>query len=770
MTDADPTSRNRLDEEESPYLRQHADNPVDWQPWDETALAAAEEQDKPIFLSIGYAACHWCHVMEAESFEDEEIAELLNDQFVPIKVDREERPDIDSIYMSICQQVSGRGGWPLNAWLTPDGEPFYVGTYFPPEPKRGAPGFRQLLEDIADSWADPDERAEMESRARQWTEAIADDLEATPDAPGDAPDEDVLESVASAALRGSDREFGGWGKGQKFPQPGRLRVLMRAHDAGGRDAYREVVEETLDAMGDGGLYDHVGGGFHRYTTDREWVVPHFEKMLYDNAELARVFLTGYQFTGRERYRETARETLAFVERELTHPDGGFYSTLDAESVVATEGGESVVATERSDHDGERGAERPASDGETGEREEGAFYVWTPEGIEEAIAEYGPEHGISGEQADRAADLVRERYGVTATGNFENGTTVLTRAAGIESLADDHDLSVKDTEELLDSAKSALFAARSERPRPPRDEKVLAGWNGLVISAFAEAAIVDGREAHSASNRSSGRSPRDDESWADTATDALDFAREHLWDADAGRLSRRFKKGDVAIQGYLEDYAFLARGALDTYQATGEVDHLAFAVELARTIESEFWDGEEQTLYFTPESGESLVARPQELADQSTPSSAGVAAELLLALDQFVDHGRFESVAAGVLATHGDRVEANPQQHPSLALAADAYRTGASELTLAPETLPDSWRETLGGTYVPRRLLAPRPPDEPTLESWNETIGVDESPPIWAARGQTDDEPTVYACREFTCSPPKHDLEAALAWALDDESA
>ncbi|WP_436928932.1 thioredoxin domain-containing protein [Halosimplex halobium] len=748
MTDADPTARNRLDEEESPYLRQHADNPVNWQPWDEAALAAAEEQDKPIFLSIGYAACHWCHVMEEESFEDEQIAELLNEQFVPIKVDREERPDIDSVYMSICQQVSGRGGWPLNAWLTPDGDPFYVGTYFPPEPKRGAPGFRQLLEDISESWNDPEDREEMESRARQWTEAIEDDLESTPDQPGEAPDEGVLDTVASAALRGADREFGGWGQGQKFPQPGRLRALMRAHRADDRDAYREVVGETLDAMADGGLYDHVGGGFHRYTTDREWVVPHFEKMLYDNAELARVFLTGYQFTGRERYRETASETLEFVERELTHPDGGFYSTLDAESVAPTDG---------SGHD--------TSEDGSGEREEGAFYVWTPDGIEDAIAEYGPDQGIPGEQADLAADIFRERYGVTPTGNFEDGRTVLTRSESVESLADDYGLSTDDAEELLDSAKAAVFAAREERPRPPRDEKVLAGWNGLMVSAFAEAALVDDGEARSASNGSSGRRPRD-EAWAETAADALDFAREHLWDADSGRLSRRFKDGDVAIRGYLEDYAFLARGAFDTYQVTGEVDHLAFALELARSIEAEFWDDSEGTLYFTPQSGESLVARPQELADQSTPSSAGVAAELLLALDAFVDHDRFESVAGGVLATHGNRVESNPQQHPSLALAADTYRRGAHELTLAAESMPASWRETLADTYVPRRVLAPRPPTDDALDGWLDALGLAEAPPIWASREARDGEPTVYACRSRACSPPAHDLDEALAWFED----
>jgi len=735
MTD-DPTARNRLDEEQSPYLRQHADNPVNWQPWDERALDAAREQDKPIFLSIGYAACHWCHVMESESFEDEGVAQLLNEHFVPIKVDREERPDVDSVYMSICQQVTGRGGWPLNAWLTPDGEPFYVGTYFPPEPKQGAPGFSQLLEDIAGSWTDPEEREEMAARARQWSDAIENDLESVPDQPGETPTESPLESAASAAVRGADREFGGWGRGQKFPHAGRLHALMRAHDATGRDVYRDVVTEALDAMGDGGLYDHVGGGFHRYTVDREWVVPHFEKMLYDNAELARAFFAGYQFTGRERYRETARETLAFVERELTHPDGGFYSTLDAESVVAR------------DHEGERGAQRPASEGKNGEREEGAFYVWTPGGVRDAIESHGPDAGI--EDTDLAVDLFCDRYGVTPAGNFE-GKTVLTLSAPVDDLAAEHDTAVDEAESILDAAAQAVFEARSERPRPPRDEKVLAGWNGLMVSAYAVGALVDGGDEGDADR------------WTDTAVEALEFVREHLWDSDSERLSRRYKDGDVRIQGYLEDYAFLARGALDCYQVTGAVDHLAFALDLADVIVAEFWDTEAGTLYFTPQSGESLVARPQELADQSTPSSAGVSAQLLLALGAFTGDDRYASVAEGVLATHEGTYESDPVQHPSLVLAADELVAGASELTVAADDLPDQWRERLAQTYVPRRLLAPRPPTDDGLDEWLDALELSETPPIWAGRAARDGEPTVYACQSRACSPPTHDLDEALAW-------
>jgi len=695
--DDPPTERNRLDEEESPYLRQHADNPVNWQPWDEQALDAANERDVPIFLSVGYSACHWCHVMEEESFEDEAVAGVLNEHFVPVKVDREERPDLDRIYQTVCQMTSGRGGWPLSVWLTPDGRPFFVGTYFPKEAKRGQPGFLDLLGDIRDSWQT--DRDELEERAEKWTGAVRGELEETPDPADSAPDEAALDTAARAAVRGADREHGGWGRGQKFPQTGRIHVLLQAHERTGRDVYREVVAETLDAMADGGLYDHVGGGFHRYCTDREWVVPHFEKMLYDNAELPRAFLAGYQVFGEARYARVARETYEFVERELTHPDGGFYSTLDAQS----------------------------------EGEEGKFYVWTPDGIHDAVDD------------ETAAELFCDRFGVTDHGNFE-GRTVLTIRASVADLADEYEMDAGEVESRLDTAREQVFAARSDRTRPDRDEKVLAGWNGLMISAFAEGALVLG-----------------DDDLAETGAAALEFLRERLWDAETANLSRRFKDGEVKIDGYLEDYAFLARGALDLYQATGDVDHLAFALELARAIESDFWDEDAGTLYFTAADGEELVARPQELTDQSTPSSAGVAAELLLALDHFVPREGFAEIAEAVLETHGNTIESNPMQHASLVLAADRYATGSRELTVAAESVPDEWRARLGESYLPGRLLSVRPPTADGLGEWLDILDLGEAPPIWADREGRDDEPTLYACQQFTCSPPTHDIDDALDW-------
>ncbi|EMA46400.1 hypothetical protein C448_06453 [Halococcus morrhuae DSM 1307] len=696
------TSRNRLDEEASPYLRQHADNPVHWQPWDDDALDAARERDVPIFLSIGYSACHWCHVMADESFDDPVVAERLNKDFVPIKVDREERPDLDRLYQTVAAMVSGQGGWPLSVWLTPDGRPFYVGTYFPRKAKRGQPGFLDLLDSIADSW--DDEREDIEGRADQWADAMAGELEGTPDSPGEV-SPGLLETAAQRAVSDADREHGGFGRGQKFPQTGRLHLLMQAYERTGRDAFREVAVEALDAMADGGLRDHAGGGFHRYVTDREWTVPHFEKMLYDNAELVRAYIAGYRLTGEERYAEIARETLGFVERELRHPDGGFFSTLDAQS-----------------------------EGESGEHEEGAFYVWTPPEVHEAIDD------------EFAADLFCERYGITEAGNFEDGKTVLTLDTAIDGLADEHGTTTEEIEADLERAREAIFAARTDRDRPARDEKVLAGWNGLMISAFAEAGLAL------------------DETYGETAVAALDFVREQLWDEDEQQLARRFKGGEVKIDGYLEDYAFLARGALNCYEATGEVEYLTFALDLGRAVVREFFDAEEGTLYFTPQSGESLVARPQELDDQSTPSSTGVAVDTLLALSQFAPGEEFGEIAETVLETHAESIEASPLRRASLALAADRHTAGSLELTIVADELPTEWRERIGRTYLPKRLLARRPPTDAELDGWLDRLSLDDAPPIWADRTGENGEPTAYVCRAFTCSPPQTEIDEALSWA------
>jgi len=813
-----PTDRNRLDAEASPYLQQHADNPVNWQPWDDAALEAARERDVPIFLSVGYAACHWCHVMEEESFEDDAVAEALNEQFVPIKVDREERPDLDSVYQTACQMLSGRGGWPLSAWLTPEGEPFYVGTYFPREARQGMPGFLDLLDDVADSWADPEERAEFEQRAATVTTRVRGELEETGEEPSTAQGADAepdaalgggsaeergpspIERAASAALRSADREHGGWGQGPKFPQPARIEALFDAgagdgsgdtadagadegsgeavdagasgrssngengnadaDDEGTASEFHAVANAALAAMVDGGLYDHVGGGFHRYCTDRDWTVPHFEKMLYDNAELPRSLLAGHQLTGHDRYAAVASETFAFLDRELAHPDGAFAATLDARSAVP--------ANRTAGDDGEPG------DG-PGDHEEGEFYVWTPGEVADALDD--PER----------AELVCDRYGITDRGNFE-GTTVLTIDASIETLADTYDLTSATVRERLDDARETLRRVRESRPRPRRDDKVIAAWNGLAIRALAAGSIV-----------------LEDDELAERASTALDAVRTQLWDGE--QLARRYVPGDagsgdaeesssadVQGRGYLEDYAFLGRGALATYEATGDVDALAFALNLGERVVDQFYDESSGTLYSTPAGGEDLIARPQEPRDQSTPSSLAVGTDLLLALGAFRTDDRFDEVARTVLATHASRLEKRPLEHPSLALAAERARAGSTEVTLAIDglgasaesstpngsldgavDLPDAWRSWLADRYLPRRLLAPRPATAEGLSAWLDRLDMDEAPPIWAGREAGDDGsqsgdsagsaegPTAYVCREFTCSRPLTEPVAADEW-------
>jgi len=741
------TARNRLAGEASPYLREHADNPVDWQPWDEEALATAREEEKPIFLSVGYAACHWCHVMADESFEDETVADLLNDAFVPIKVDREERPDLDRVYQTVCRKVTGGGGWPLSVWLTPDGDPFYVGTYFPREARGDQPGFLEVCRNVADSWSDPEQRREMERRGEQWAATARDELESTsataPVRESDAENaavEGSLDDAVTTAIRSADDEYGGFGpSGPKFPQPGRIDLLLRAADRADDPEPLRVATQTLDAMREGGLYDHTGGGFHRYCTDRDWTVPHFEKMLYDNASLARVYLDGYRLTADSEYAVTARETLAFLSRELSHPDGGFYASLDADA-----GGH-----------------------------EGAFYVWDDDSLDAALsAELDPDLlGELGVDTETATDLTRDRFGVDDP-NFERGTTVLGVASDVETLADDYDLDSGTVRTLLGETRAALYDARETRERPPCDRKVIGAWNGLAVSAFAAGARTL------------------EPALAGRASEALSFVRDRLWDGE--RLARRYvdpedvgrvghetdeenetaadgdtpapdRVGGAKGTGYLADYAFLARGAFELYGVTSDVAHLGFALDLADVIVESFYDADEGTIFATPADGEELIARPQEPTDRSTPSSLGVAVSVLLDLDDFRPDAGFDEVARDVLDTHEDRVAGRPLEHVTLALAAAKNARGSLELTLAGDDWPAEWRDTLARQYLADAVLAPRPSDEADLEGWLATLDLAETPPVWANREARDGEPTAYVCRGRACSPPRGSLFEALTW-------
>ena len=714
---SDPTARNRLDETASPYLRQHADNPVNWQPWDEAAFEAARERDVPIFLSIGYSACHWCHVMEEESFSDPEVAEVLNEHFVPIKVDREERPDVDSLYMTVCQAVRGGGGWPLSAFLTPEKEPFYVGTYFPKEAKRNQPGFLPLTKRVAKEWAQ--NREELEERADQWMSTARGELESLPD-PVEVSDESPLLDAADELVRAADRDHGGFGRAPKFPQAGRVSALLRAHnrELAADTRYGDAAQRALDAMADGGLFDHLGGGFHRYCTDADWTVPHFEKMLYDQAALADLYVDGYRLFGGERYAEVVDETLEFVDRELGHPDGGFYATLDARSAPP---------------------ENPE-----GDHEEGAFYVWTPEEVENAVDEYA-DVAPANESEDFLADVFCARYGVDVAGNFEDGQTVLTVSATLSELADDFERSEDEIAGALEAAEERLRVAREDRPRPARDEKVLAGWNGLMARAYAEAGLAL------------------DNTYAERAADAIEYVRETLWDGD--RLSRRVIDEDVAGVGYAEDYAYLAAGALATYEATGDHAHLGFALDLADALLAECYDDETGALYETPESVEDVGVRSQDVADGPTPSPVGVAAETLLALDAFDPEAGYGDAASAMLERYGGRAETTPTSHATLALAADTHANGLLEVTVAADALPDEWRTTVGEAYLPHRLLTVRPPAEAGLEAWLDDLELASAPPIWAQRSAVDGEPAAYVCRR-ACSPPVTTTEEIAEWLAE----
>lgn len=611
-----PTDRNRLRADAgSPYLRQHADNPVHWQPWDKQALETARTHDTPIFLSVGYAACHWCHVMAEESFTDPDIATILNEQFVPIKVDREERPDIDMIYQRLCQAATDSGGWPLSVWLTPDGRPFGIGTYYPAEERYGRPAFGTILEQMASAWAD--DRDDVMATAAEWTELLQSTFAPPAERTNPAT---PLQTVADTAVQAADRTYGGWGNRTKFPHPARIEALLLAaqHGLSGNGAddaaesYRAVAVETLDAMATGGMYDHLGGGFHRYATDRQWTIPHFEKMLYDNAELARIYGRAYEQLGQDRHREVLETTLAFLRTELSHPEGGFYSTLDARSQPPSE--------------------RPNT------TTEGAYYIWTPEEIAAAVD-------------DSLVPLARQRYGVTERGNFDGNTTVLTIDASIKTLAETFDRSPATIRSELATIREQLATARSTRPRPACDRKVIAGWNGLAIRAFATAGRILETEAY-----------------ATRAVDGLTFVRTHLWDDG---LSRSSIDGDARERGVLADYAFLGQAALACHSFTDMA--LTFAKNLADRIETQFWDPEATVLWYTPLDGESLLVRPIELADRSVPSSYGAALQFLAAMDHHVDHDRFATIVEQGLETAGGLIESQPLSHPTLALAAHQYQ-------------------------------------------------------------------------------------------------
>jgi uncharacterized protein YyaL (SSP411 family) len=624
---------NRLADATSPYLLQHAENPVDWYPWGEEALGRARAEDKPILLSIGYAACHWCHVMAHESFEDEETARLMNERFVNIKVDREERPDLDSLYMDAVVAMTGHGGWPMTVFLLPSGEPFLGGTYFPPEPRHGLPSFRQVLVAVSDAYRE--RRGDVAQQAGALVEALRQSAAVRPSA------EPLTESVLGEAVRGLQRQFdpewGGFGGAPKFPPASVLEFLLRMHVRGNPDAL-EMVTTTLDGMAAGGMYDLLGGGFHRYSVDERWLVPHFEKMLYDNALLAPVYLHAWVVTGEERYREVAEATIDYMLRELRLPDGGFASAQDA------------------DTDGI----------------EGLTFTW--------IADEGV-----------PAELLRP---------FEHGRSILRG-------------------ELDEELRRRLFELRERRPKPLRDDKAIAAWNGLALAALAEA----GRRL-------------DRPELIDAGRELAEFLLGPLSEKN-GRLFRSWRAGRASNPGYLDDYADVANGLYELHVATGELRWLREANRLARLAADLFADEERGGFFLSPADGEQLVARKKEFDDHPTPSGNSMLAFVLLRLGRIWGDDELEREAAGVFRLIRDAIPRAPSAFGHALTALDLYLAGPRELAVVGAPEDEIAKAALAG-FDPDAVVAFGPADDV---------------PLLAGKDFVDGRPALYVCERFACRAP-----------------
>ncbi|MBS1252012.1 MAG: hypothetical protein MAG451_01048 [Anaerolineales bacterium] len=684
---------NRLIDETSPYLLQHAHNPVGWYPWGEEALQKAREEDRPVLLSIGYSACHWCHVMAHESFEDEKIAEIMNDNFVNIKVDREERPDLDAIYMEAVQAMTGRGGWPMTVFLTPEGEPFYGGTYWPPEPRHGLPGFPQVLRGVAEAYHE--RREEITDVADRLTERLqaSQNMEASA-----GPLNDDLLEAAYRQLRGNyDQRHGGFGQAPKFPQAMALDFLLHHWYRTENPIALKMVEQTLKHMARGGMYDQIGGGFHRYSVDAQWLVPHFEKMLYDNALLPRVYLSAHQATGDSFYRRIVEETLGYVRREMRDEGGGFYSAQDADS----------------------------------EGEEGKFFVWTPAEIRDVLGD--------------DADVIMDYYDVTEQGNPSTGSgqgfegrNILHRPRDADVVAYKHDLSEDELAEIVERSRQKLFEARKSRVRPATDTKVLTSWNGLMITAFAEAArVLD----------------RDD--YRQTAVDAAEFllstlrrdARTERSRSD-GRLLHTYRDGRAKQVGFLEDYAFLIDGLLALYETTFELRWLQTAAELADEMLELFWDDDNGGFFTTGDDQEQLVSRPKNLTESSTPSGNAVAAHALQRLAVLTAHPDYQRRALDTLRLVRDIIEQHPSAVGRMLVALDFYLARPPEIAVVGEAGAEDTAallEVVNTRYLPSKILALR-----TLEAGEE---IEDLIPLLEGKAMVDGRATAYVCRNYACRQP-----------------
>ncbi len=704
-TPARPEHTNRLAHEKSPYLLQHANNPVDWYPWGEEAFAKARRENKPIFLSVGYSTCHWCHVMAHESFENEEVAAIMNREFVNIKVDREERPDVDRVYMTFVQATTGGGGWPMSVWLMPDLKPFVGGTYFPPEDRYGQPGFKKVLERIATAWKENHDKI-----VEQGGQIVAALRESQSVGAGEGKiDAAVLEAAYKQLDRSYDPKEGGFGNAPKFPRPVTLNFLTRfyARDpkSGADKQALEMALFTLRKMAAGGMHDHIGGGFHRYSVDRYWHVPHFEKMLYDQAQLAVAYLDAFQITRDKQYQSVARDILDYVGRDMTSKEGGFFSAEDADSPVAA-------------GIGDAGYSKTA---------EGSFYIWTKKDVDEALGD--------------AAEIFDFHYGVQPHGNAPEGSDPHDEFRGKNILIERHTIAetaqrFKKSEDeiatLLVRCREKLLAIRVKRPRPHLDDKIIAAWNGLMISAYARAAQV-----------------LDDPRYLQIATRAATFLRANLYDPSRKILYRNYRGGRSDIEGFADDYAFVIQGLLDFYEASFDVDWLKFAVELQETQDRSFFDEKNGGYFSTSGKDQSVFLRMKDDNDGAEPAASSVAALNLLRLSQLRDDQKMAERARKTIDAFATTLSHFPSAMPQMLVALDYSLSKPRQIVIAgkrdvPET--KALLKEVGRHFLPNAilLLADGSDGQKFLGEKNEAI---------RAMSMVEGKPAAYVCENFTCKAP-----------------
>jgi len=685
---------NHLINEASPYLRQHAHNQVDWYPWGLEAFERAQRENKPIFLSIGYSTCHWCHVMAHESFEHPEVARLMNEAFVSIKVDREERPDIDNVYMSACQVMTGSGGWPLSIIITPDKKPFFAATYIPREGRFGLIGMMELIPHIRELWAT------RRSEALSLSNEIATVLQQTSqDTTGEKLDEATLEFTYEQLAKRFDGQYAGFSGAPKFPTPHNLLFLLRYWKRGGNKAALDMVEKTLQTMRRGGIYDHVGFGFHRYSTDSQWLVPHFEKMLYDQAMLAMAYTEAYQATGKEDYGKTAREIFTYVLRDMTAPEGGFYSAEDADS----------------------------------EGEEGKFYLWTQEEVRQALG-------------NEEANFVAKVFNIEKDGNFleqatrrKSGVNILHLTKALGELASDLNLSQQDLQVHLELIRQKLFAYREKRVHPMKDDKILTDWNGLMIAALAK-----------------GAQAFDEPEYAEAACRAADFILGNIRKPD-GRLLHRYRDGQAGVEANLDDDAFLVWGLIELYEAIFDVRHLEVALELTSDMVRHFWDEAGGGLYLTPDDGESLFVRKKEIYDGAIPSGNSVAMLNLLRLGRMTATSGLEEKAARIGSAFSGSVKQSPSMHTQLMVALDFGIGPCYEVVIAGKAQAEDTKamvKALRTRFLPNKvvLLNPDEQESPELAQLAEFTKNQSS---------IGGRATAYVCLNYNCKLPTTDVSKML---------